>query len=256
MGVMGLMASKSSVNASYLRSLPLFSTACEEHAQKVAIAASLRTASSRTILFAEGGPVDRLFVLVRGAVELFAEHDERRLTVAVVRAPHPLAAYSIFADRHPLSARVLEPSELVAIPAKLIVELISRDAAFAALLLHELAKHAMEIVEHFKEHRLSNSMARIAHWMLERDGQSGGNGQIEIPFDKRVLASYLGMTPEQLSRGFATLMSSTVVTVDGRNISIHDAALLTRIAHQEEKLGPLLPHAPPYRPWRERRQPS
>jgi CRP/FNR family transcriptional activator FtrB len=202
------------------------------------------------MLFAEGGPVDRFFVLVRGAVELFAEHDERRLTVTVVRAPHPLAAYSIFADRHPLSARALEPSELVSIPAKLVVELLSRDAAFANLFLHELAKQAMEIVEHFKEYRLLNSTARIAHWMLERDGQSGGNGRIEIPFDKRVLASYLGMTPEQLSRGFATLMSSALVKVDGRVISIHNAALLTRIADREEKLEPLLPHAPQYRPWR------
>jgi CRP/FNR family transcriptional activator FtrB len=223
---------------SFLRSLPLFSTASEEHAHKLAVAASLRTAPSRTILFAEGARVDRLFVLVRGAVELFAEHDERRLTLSVVRAAHPLSACSILADRHPLSARVLQTSELVMVPNKLIIELLSRDVAFANAVFHEVAQQSLEVIEDFKKYRLLNSTARIADWMLERDGQSGGNGRIEIPFDKRVLASYLGMTPEQLSRGFATLVSSAIVKVDGRIISIHDAAFLTRIAAREEKLGP------------------
>jgi len=245
----------SGIDIGLLRSVPLLGRISEEHLQDIAAAGSLRTAPSRTILFNEGDRVDHLFVLIRGVVELFSEHDERRFTISVVRVAQPLYACSIHADRHPLSARVLRASELVSIPTKLIIELLSHDAGFGDAFARELAKQSLEIIEDFKKHRLLNSTARIADWMLERDGQSGGNGQIEIPFDKRVLASYLGMTPEQLSRGFATLMSSAVVKVDGRIISIHDAALLTRIAHREEKLGPLVPHAPQYRAWQERRQP-
>lgn len=241
----------SGIDIGLLRSVALLSRISEEHLQDIAATGSLRTAPSRTILFDEGDGVDHLFVLMCGVVELFSEHDERRFTISVVCAARPLEVYSILADRHPLSARVLETSELLSIPTKLIIELLSHDAGFGDAFARELAKQSLEIIEDFKKHRLLNSTARIAHWMLER---SGGNGQIEIPFDKRVLASFLGMTPEQLSRGFATLMSCAVVKVDGRIISIHDAAVLTRIAHREEKLGPSLPHPPPYRPWRERRQ--
>jgi CRP/FNR family transcriptional activator FtrB len=100
-------------------------------------------------------------------------------------------------------------------------------------MVRELATESLQIIEDFKKHRLLNSTARIAHWMLQWDSQSGGNGQIVIPFDKRVLASYLGMTPEQLSRGFAGLVSAGV-TVDGRTVTIGNRATLTRIARREE----------------------
>src|SRR5689334_2538062 len=111
-----VMTSKSRIDIALLRSLPLLGSASEEHAQKLAAAASLRTAPSCIILFAEGHRVDQLLILTRGAVELFSEQDERRFTVSVVRAAHPLEVSSILAERHPLSARVLESSELVAVP--------------------------------------------------------------------------------------------------------------------------------------------
>jgi CRP/FNR family transcriptional activator FtrB len=244
------------IETGLLRSFPLFGGISDEHMRDVAAAGSLRTALSRTILFDEGDPVDHLFLVVCGIVELFSEHDERRLTISVVRAAQALEACSIHADRHPLSARVLQDSDLLSIPTKLIIHLLSHDAGFGNAFARELTKQSLEIVEGFKNHRMLDSTARIAHWMLERNDQSGGNGRIEIPFGKRILASFLGMTPEQLSRSFATLVSAAVVKVDGRIISIYDPAVLTRIAHREEKLGPLHPLAPPYRAWLDRRQPA
>jgi len=228
-----VMANQSRIDVALLGSLPLLGSASEEHAQELAAAASLRTAPSRTILFTEGDRVDCLFVLIRGAVELFSEQDERRFTISVVRAARPLAAASIFAERYPLSARALAPSEFLTVPAKLIIELMSRDAMLADAMMRELGTEQLRIIADFKTHRLLNATARIAHWMLHLDGQSGSNGQIVIPFDKRVLASYLGMTPEQLSRGFATL-GSVGVTVDGRMVSISDREMLMRIARREE----------------------
>jgi len=227
------MTTKARIDTGLIASLPLLGSASEEHTQKIAAAASLRTASSRTILFAEGSRVEHLFVFVRGSVELFSEQDERRFTISVVRGPRPVEVSSLLAERHPLSARILEPSEFVSVPAKLLLELAGRDAGLADALVHELAKESLQIIEDFKKHRLLNTTARIAHWMLQSDHQNGGSGRIVIPFDKRVLASYLGMTPEQLSRGFATLVSAGV-TVDGRTVSIANREKLTRIAQREE----------------------
>lgn len=227
------MTGRNGIDSALLRAVPLLGSVAEHQLENLAAAASLRTAPSRAILFAEGSRVDNLFVLTHGAVELFSEQDERRFTISVMRAAQALEVSSIFAQRHPLSARVLESSEFVSVPAKLIIELLSRDSGLADAMMHELARESLEIIEDFKKHRLLNSTARIAHWMLNWDSQSGGKGQIVIPFDKRVLASYLGMTPEQLSRGFATLIAAGV-TVDGRAVSIGDRATLTRIARREE----------------------
>ena len=227
------MTTKTGIDIARLGSLPLFGSASEEHQHKLAAAASLRTASSRTILFGEGSRVEHLFILARGAVELFSEQDERRFTVAVVRATHAVGVSSLLAERHPLSARILEPSELVCVPAKMMIELMGCDCGLAEAMAHKVTRESLQIIDNFKKHRLLNTTARIAHWMLQWESQSAGNGQIIIPFDKRVLASYLGMTPEQLSRGFATL-GSAGVTVDGRMVVIGDRATLTRIARREE----------------------
>jgi len=57
----------------------------------------------------------------------------------------------------------------------------------------------------------------------------GLRNQIDMQFDKRVLASRLGMTPENLSRNFA-LLNKHGVSSSGRNIIIEDPAALERFA--------------------------
>jgi CRP-like cAMP-binding protein len=124
-----------------LRSIPLFGCISEDDLQDIAAAGSLRIASSRANLFDEGDRVDHLLVLICGVVELFSEQDERRLTISVVRAVQPLEACSIHSERHPLSARVLQDSELLSIPTKLIIEVISRETSFANAFARELTSN-------------------------------------------------------------------------------------------------------------------
>jgi CRP/FNR family transcriptional activator FtrB len=50
-----------------------------------------------------------------------------------------------------------------------------------------------------------------------------------MPFEKRLLASLLGMTPENLSRSFAAL-GADVVASDSRSIVIKDRERLLQIA--------------------------
>ena len=164
---------KARVDPNLLRSISLFGRRVGGSSAELAAAASLRTAASRTILFAEGSRVENLFILTRGAAELFSERDERRFTIYVARGARSLSVSSILAERHPLSARILEPSELLAVPAKLVLELIGRDASLADAMVRELAAELLQIIEDFKNHRLLNTTARIAHWMLHRDRETG-----------------------------------------------------------------------------------
>lgn len=216
-------------NAELLRSIPLFSKLSETHLADLMASASLRHDAQRTVLFNEGDRPDNLYTVVNGAVELFSAQDERYSTIAVVRGVTPLVLYSIFFDHTPLSARVLEPSELVVVPAKLVIELSGRDSGFAGALIQELTNECSEIVEDFKNHRLRSTTERVAHWMLRSDRKSGQTGRIVIPFDKRVLASYLGMAPEHLSRSFSALASAGVV-VHGRCVTLNDLAALAEAA--------------------------
>jgi CRP/FNR family transcriptional activator FtrB len=217
------------VDLALLRSIPPFSKLPEIHLAQVTASASLRHDAQRTVLFKEGDRPDNLYTVVNGTVELFSEQDERYSTVAVVRGVGPLVLYSIFLDHTPLSARILEPSELIVVPVKLVIELLGRDPDFANAVFQQLAGECHEIVEDFKSHRLRSTIERVALWMLRWDRKNGQTGRIAIPFDKRVLASYLGMAPEHLSRSFSALASAGV-EIHGRHITLNDRAALSEAA--------------------------
>jgi CRP/FNR family transcriptional activator FtrB len=97
--------------------------------------------------------------------------------------------------------------------------LIRADAAFARAIMNETASDLCDIVEHFKNHRL-RPRHRAAGGMdgALRSG-CGGTGRFVIPYDKRTLASYLGMAPENLSRSLVSL-ASVGVSVQGRSVSL------------------------------------
>jgi len=217
------------VDADLLRSVALFARVSDAHLRSLAASASLRQVPARIVLFAEGDRLDSLHVVVKGAVELYSEHSGRRFTVAVVRATRPLALASVLVQRNPLSARVLERSELLVVPAPSVAELLGRDPAFAGAVAQELAGECHEIIEDFRSHRLRTTTERVANWMLRCDESTGRTGRFVIPYDKRVLASYLGMAPEHLSRSFSALASAGVV-VSGRRIMFSDRAALAMAA--------------------------
>lgn len=208
-----------------LRSVDLFSHMSEPHFRKLAHAASLRRIAANTVLFREGERPRVLYTLIDGAVELFSQHHDRRCTVAVLRSIKPCVLTSIMQDRNPTSARTLEESQLLVVPARLIHEMIETDPGFTAAASHELARDCNDVTEDFKMERLTTAIERLASWMLRADAEAGGSGHFSLPYDKRTLASVLGMAPANLSRNLAALAPAGVV-VRGRHVTLNNRAAL------------------------------
>ena len=218
------------IDADLVRSIHLFGSISDRHFHGLLKAASLRHAAPRTVLFKEGDRPSVLYTLIEGSVELFSKHRERRCTIAVIRSIRPCMLASVVEDRNAMSARTLERSQFLLVPAKVIHQLIETDPAFASAATRELADECYEVVEGFKDHRLRPTIERLANWMLRSDVDAGGRGRFAIPYDKRTLASYLGMTPENLSRNLAVLVRAGVV-VRGRQVTLNDrSALAAKVA--------------------------
>lgn len=222
------------IDANRLRSIRLFAHIGEGPASSVVAAATLRLVAARTQLFAEGDCADVLSVLMKGSVELFSERDDRRCTIAVIRSVEPLMLVSIFANRHPYSARTLERSVLLVVPAALIRDLMDVDPTFAREVARQLAQDHRHAIAELRSHRLRTTKQRLAEWMLQSNEQAGGTGRFAIPYDKRTLASYLGMAPENLSRNLAALASAGV-EVRGRRITLTDPTALAAVAGCDER---------------------
>jgi CRP/FNR family transcriptional regulator, transcriptional activator FtrB len=84
-------------------------------------------------------------------------------------------------------------------------------------------------VKSLKSHKLRNAVERLANFLLQQHVQQGDSGTVDLQVDKRTLAALLGMTPENLSRAFATLRPYGV-EVNGREIRLNSIAELRGLA--------------------------
>jgi CRP/FNR family transcriptional regulator, transcriptional activator FtrB len=169
-------------------------------------------------------------VIVEGAVELFATHGDRETTVDVIVPTSTfILAALIRDDVYLTSARTIAQSRILMIPAGHVRDIFDRDGAFARSVVRELALRYRSVVRALKSQKLRTGVERLANWILQADRQNGSTGHVIMPFEKRLLASLLGMSPENLSRSFAALGADVVVS-DSRGIVIKDRERLVRIA--------------------------
>lgn len=181
-------------------------------------------------LVREGDPADFLHVVVEGSVEVFSAYRDRETTVAVLGADQCFIMAAVVLDRVYLkSARSLTASRILLIPADSVRRHFSEDAAFARCLATDLALAYRMVVKELKNQKLRSGLERLANWLLAHHEGLGAPVSFDLPFEKKVLASRLGMAPEVLSRTFAQL-AQYHVKVDGPTIALGDVPALRKLA--------------------------
>jgi CRP/FNR family transcriptional activator FtrB len=213
-----------------IRDLPLFHDMTPVNFDKLTEAALLQRFPARVELIHEGALPDFLHVVVEGSVELYAQHAGRETTLDILRPITTFILAAVIRDEPYLkSARTMTEARILMIPAEALRDTFSRDAAFARAIVNELAKRYRSIVRALKNEKQRTSCERLANWILKTDEQQGGSGHVTFEYDKRTLASLLGMTPENLSRSFSQLKKYGVRSTN-RGLAIEDRDVLRSYA--------------------------
>ncbi len=180
-------------------------------------------------LIAEGDAPDFLHVVLDGSVELFARWNDRETTLAAIR---PVATFILAATikgaPYLMSARTLEKSRIVLLPSVDVRTVFEADSAFAKVIVTELAACYRVIVKSSKNLKLRTSIERLANYILRHAARSG-SASFDLALEKRRLASYLGMTPENLSRAIKALRPYGVI-IEGAHVVVEDFEALRRLA--------------------------
>ncbi|MFZ0622573.1 MAG: helix-turn-helix domain-containing protein [Pseudolabrys sp.] len=213
-----------------IRALPLFRDMSEENFDELLRAAFLQRFPPHVMLLREGDLPDFLHIVVEGSVELFGAHDHHETTIDIIRPVTTFILAAVIRDAVYLkSARSLSPAQILMIPAQTVRDVFGRDAAFARAIVNELAERYRSVVRALKNEKLRSSAERLANWILQTGSEQGNRRSIELTFDKRTLASRLGMTPENLSRNLS-MLSKHGVRSSGRDIVIENPLALERFA--------------------------
>ena len=213
-----------------IRSLRLFESMSDSAFESLMQAAYLQTFPAQLDLIREGDPADFLYVLTEGCVEMYARTGQRETTMGMVWPVGAFILAAVLKDAvNLMSARTVQKSRLLLIPASNVRAAFEADEKFARAIVSELASCFREVVKDQKDLKLRSSVERLANRLIRFDREQGASGAFELPYDKRTLASHLGMTPENLSRAFNTLKPYGV-QVDGSKVSLTDMKSLKGLA--------------------------
>lgn len=213
-----------------IRELHLFENMADEQFQLLLRGAYVQNFPPQIELITEGEPSDFLHILLSGSVDLFSAWNGRETSMATVQPVSTFILAATIRDApYLMSARTLEKSRIALIPSQDVRAAFDADSDFARAIVTELAQVYRTVIKAQKDLKLRTSLERLANYLLRKQKRAGGAASFDLEFEKRRLASVLGMTPENLSRAFKGLRPYGV-SVDGTRIAISDQEDLERFA--------------------------
>lgn len=213
-----------------VRDLALFANMDRANFEALMRGAYVQNFPPRIDLIHEGDTPDFLHVVVSGSVDLFSSWNGRETSLATVRPVSTFILAATIRDApYLMSGRTLEKSRIVLLPSEDVRRVFDSDGVFARAIVAELSQCYRAVVKNTKDLKLRTSLERLANYLLRQQGRAGSD-EFDLTMEKRRLASFLGMTPENLSRAFKGLEPYGVRVV-GNRIKITDSEDLTHFAH-------------------------
>ncbi|MRU14692.1 cyclic nucleotide-binding domain-containing protein [Roseovarius sp. A21] len=213
-----------------IRELALFRDMEEENFQNLVKAAYVQTFPPQVDLTTAGDHSDFLHIVFSGSVELYANWNGRETSMATVR---PISTFILAATikdaPYLMSARTAEKSRIIMLPSPNVRAVFEQDNGFARAVVTELAQCYRSVVKTSKNLKLRTSIERVANYFLRCHRRVDGASEFKLQMEKRRLASFLGMTPENLSRAIKALRAYGV-EVDGEDVKITNLSELERFA--------------------------
>ncbi len=217
-----------------IQNLDIFSQASEKTFHSLTGPGFFQRFPPGVVLVGENTMQDFLYILVDGQVEMYATSHGRVTILDILQPVSLFILAAILNDDVCLqSARTLTEAEVLMIPAARFREAIDNDTAFMHAVVRELSRRYRTTIKELKNQKLRNGSERLANWILAEADYHVDANYIEIPFEKKLLAFKLGMTPENLSRAFATVAKHGV-NVDGSRIVFTDRQKLINFAHPDK----------------------
>lgn len=210
--------------------LPIFEGLTENSVRDLLHGAYLQRFPSHIELISQGQRADFLHVVLEGQIEVFSHHRDRETTVSILGPGQCFILAAVFLDQVYLkSARTLSPARLLLLPASAVREVFGSDPVFARRVAAEMARGYRSLVKEVSNLKLRTSLERLANWILRQAPGTGPTASFTFPFDKKTLAAKLGVTPEVLSRNFASLVPYGV-TISGKSVIVKDRTVLENLA--------------------------
>jgi len=203
--------------------LPLFAGLGGSSMIELLAGASVRTYRRNAVLFMQDEPAERFFVVLDGWVKLYRETvDGHESVIGVFTSGESFAEAAIFQSGvYPVNASVAEDARLLIVPAGPFLEHLRRNPELYPNILASMSIHLRRLVQQIEQLTVRSSAQRLADFLLRLTPPESERADLQLPWDKALVAARLGMQPETLSRSLAKLRSLGVET-KGAQVTIRN----------------------------------
>ena len=214
-------------NEATVANLPLLKAISAAHRAELLENAVLHSVAAGTVLFDQGELPTFQHVVVSGSVHLFGRSSEGHevLIEVVERSDLIIPAAVMTGAPYLMQARVPEASRFLMIHAATFRAAVLREPALAEAVIGSLAGQFRRLVRQIKNLKLRSSTERVGCYILALAVRQGTPDRAELPYEKNLIASELGITRESFSRALSQLQKHGI-SVRGETILIRDAAQL------------------------------
>ncbi len=180
--------------------------------------AAVRRFERNAVLFQQDEPAACFYIVLDGWVRLYRETAEgQESTIAILTRGESFAEATMFlGGTYPVTAAVVDGARLLTIRAQPFLHQLHANPDLALRMLASMSVHLRRLVRQVEQLTVRSSTERLAEFLLRLAPAHGGSATIELPWDKALVATRLGMRPETLSRSLAKLRDLGVEARGGR----------------------------------------
>jgi len=204
--------------------ISLFQGLSEENLQNLLSNSTVRAAEQGREIIQQGDDVKFLYFIIEGSVKTLrssVEGDEA--TIRMLTSGDTFMDAVIFmGGKSPVRATALKPSKLLLIPAEVVRQQVLRDPQLGNNLLRIVTWHYKNAMQQIDSIVTKTPVERLGYYFLKLHmDQSPNSMEIELPFQKSMIANHLGMKPETFSRALKKLKEMGI-DIDREHITLRE----------------------------------
>jgi CRP-like cAMP-binding protein len=179
-------------------------------------------------------PATAFFIVIDGWVKLYRSTASGEETVINVlkKGDSFGEAVALTGSRYIASAEAISDARVARIPADHITRCIRENPELALSMIASTSQRLEMMVTQIEQLKAQSGVQRVAEFIASLAAVERGACAVVLPYDKVLIASRLGLTPEYLSRAFARLRNLGV-SVNASRVVVQDVAKLRRLAGED-----------------------
>jgi CRP-like cAMP-binding protein len=207
-----------------IQTLPLFAGLPAQILQDILKYARITSYDKGAMIFMQGEQATRFYIILEGWVKLFKGNEDGKESILhIMTSGEALLETVIFNNLpFPVSSQAVENVKLLSIPASIIREKLKGNNELAINMLSSVAGRSQALISQFEQLTLKTVVQRVGWFLLKLFLENREKTKtIQLPYDKALIAGYLGMQPETFSRTLQTLKEQGV-DIDRHSFTMPD----------------------------------